>query len=125
MSRLAFGDAALFLPGGRDAGLPAGRVEVQQRAPGGYWIIIPDDPRPAVVAAPSELFKISDAATRHVRRNLHRETAHRTEAWESFSLASLAEFTADAKRWLRDHTDLSGRVLDSADYAELFAELTE
>ena len=66
----------------------------------------------------------SAASTRHVRRNLSRETSHMTEAWESFSLASLEEFTEDAKRWLSDATELSSRTIDSADYEAIFTELS-
>lgn len=66
----------------------------------------------------------SAAATRHVRRNMDRETRPMHHAWESFSLESLERFTTDAKRWLGDATELSSRTIDSADYEAIYAELS-
>lgn len=66
----------------------------------------------------------SASATRHVRRNIDRETRHMHHAWESFSLESLDLFTADAKRWLGDATELSSATIDSADYAAIYTELS-
>lgn len=68
--------------------------------------------------------KTNRAATRHVRRNMDRETRPMHHAWESFSLESLTLFTADAKRWLSDNTELASRTIDSADYETIYTELS-
>lgn len=74
--------------------------------------------------SPMPQAKTNAASTRHVRRNLDRETSHMHMAWESLSLSSLEAFTTDAKRWLSDATELSSRTIDSADYEAIFAELS-
>jgi hypothetical protein len=63
--------------------------------------------------------RVSKAATRAVFRNLSKETALYTEAWESFSLDTVDDFSRDAKSWLGDKSELRGSTIETADYAEL------
>lgn len=67
-------------------------------------------------------------ATRHVSLNLNKSDNQGGYVWQHLSLASLDDFTANAKAWLGDKSELSGRTIDNADYAELldyFRELAD
>lgn len=67
-------------------------------------------------------------ATRHVSLNLNKSVPGNKYAWQHLSLESVSAFTRQAKAWLKDKSNLSGKTIDAADYAELlehFRQLAE
>jgi len=42
------------------------------------------------------------------------------EAWESLALGNLELFTASARRWLTDRSELRARTIDNADWPEIY-----
>jgi DNA invertase Pin-like site-specific DNA recombinase len=66
--------------------------------------------------------KTNQRSTAAVINNLSKSTGMHREAWESLSSATVEEFTADAKRYLRDQSNLKTKTIDSADWSAVHAE---
>jgi hypothetical protein len=60
--------------------------------------------------------KRESKATRAVMLQLQKRYGMWESVGSSFQMDSLTSFTHDAKAWLGDKSELSGRTIDSADY---------
>lgn len=71
---------------------------------------------------PPKSSKPSKLATNHVFRNLQKDVGNYQVSWQlCMSIhTDLDGFTANAKRWLKEHSNLRASTIDKADWQEVY-----
>lgn len=66
--------------------------------------------------------KTNKLSTKWVFRNLDKDVGGRRDAWEKLigRNTSLADFRKHASRWLRDHSELKSKTIETADWQEIY-----